>query len=460
MGIPFQPEFETLLSALTLVQPANAVEWESLEILPSTCHSDGKRLWASDSMTAWAPVSVRLTSTALLRRLTKELAAKAHPCNDSLARIVLGIFVHLRGVGSAVTVLNNLMDTIDEVDCTQYLVAPFGPLPGTVPFKIGRFHVGLLDIDRMRYWCKKVDCDFFQRYPQAFSNCFAIEGAHTPVRILQIGDLVKQAGDAGAPIPRPLLDAYFDALTEELRNQFEQEFLAAQEVLVAAGAPLLDVSDARMILNFSFVALYYAKSASKAWGYFCPLNMAPKMDWAKADRRFPRAAEMLKSRFGFEALGTAEIFADIRTFCKFVTRAVNHEVHNQLDEAFLHSVIALDLLLGSPDENTQTVCRRAAVLVSVDRGCPFAEALALMKKIYDARSRYVHAGTPVREQSLTDLKPVITTVFEMLMRLQQKPENRSEGFRSRWCKHLDFAGIALETGRELSPEDLGFVGKG
>jgi hypothetical protein len=459
MAIPSQPEFESLLSSITVARPANAADWEPLEILAPEWHSDGKRLWPSDGVTAWARAAGPLTMSALLRRLAKELAAKGHPSNDRISKIILGIFTYLRGSGSAVQILNELLDGIGPVDCTQYLVAPFSPLPGTVPFVLSRFRVGLLDIERMRYWCRKVDCDFFERYPREFANCFAIESEHTPVRILQVREVVLKAGDRGSPIPRPLLDAYFNAMTEALRSLFEQEFLAAQEVLVAAGAPLLDVSDPKMIFNFSFVALYCSNSAAPPWGYFCPLNMAPTMDWANADRRIPQTSEILKARFGFEALGPEEIFAAIRMFSKFVTRAVKHETHGQLDEAFLHSVIALDLLLGSRDENTQTVCRRAAVLVSVDRGCSFSDALALMKDFYEARSRYVHAGNPVGDEALNRLKPVITTVFETLMRLQQKPKNRTGGFTSRWCKHLDYAALALETGRALSPTDLDSIGK-
>ena len=272
MAIPSTPEFESLISSLTLRQPTDPSSWESLEVLPPAQHSDGKQLWSTNPTMAWALRTGSLTLAGLVRRLTKDLAVRGHPSNERIARVFLAIFAHAPRAGTAVETLNEVLDMIAPVDCTQYLVAPFPPIPGTVPFTLGRFHVGALDYDRIRYWCKKVDCDFFERYPSTFANCFAIEGEHISVPVLNANELLTRVAGRGGSIPPMILDAYFNALTEEMRALFEQEFLAAQEVLVTAGAPFLDVSDSKMILNFTFVALYYTNRTARAWGYFCPLS--------------------------------------------------------------------------------------------------------------------------------------------------------------------------------------------
>jgi hypothetical protein len=56
------------------------------------------------------------------------------------------------------------------------------------------------------------------------------------------------------------------------------------------------------------------------------------------------------------------------------------------------------------------------------------------------------------------LKPVLKVVFETLMRLQGRPKSQESGFVVRWCKDLDYAASALESGRELSSADLAELG--
>jgi hypothetical protein len=276
--------------------------------------------------------------------------------------------------------------------------------------------------------------------------------------MLNAPQLLREVECRRFPFQRAILDTYFNLLTEEMRISFERDFTVAQEVLVAAGAPFIDLADLWAILGSHFISIYYCKGDTPAWGYFCPLGVGAKMEWGHADERFPQAAEMLKTRFGFEEFGGAKIFKSLRTFSSFITRARVHETHGRQDEAFLHYVLALDLLLGTRDENTHTVCKRTAALLAAHRRQPFPDTLKLMKSLYDARSRYVHGGEPVTGQDMDHLKPVLDVVFESLMRLQGHPESQADGFMTSWCKELDFVASAFETGRALSASDLARLG--
>lgn len=182
------------------------------------------------------------------------------------------------------------------------------------------------------------------------------------------------------------------------------------------------------------------------------------MDWAHADRRIPEVARHLKDRFAFDALGSHEFAKSVRTFCRFVTRSRMHEAHGRLDEAFLHDVIALDLLFGTRQELTRSVCRRTAVLVATTDGHPFEESLKLVEAIYGKRSRYVHGGEPVDPGDLRKIEPVMTAVFEALMRHHGHTRSHSEGFLDVWCRHLDFAAAAFEAGRAIDMSDRVLLG--
>jgi len=59
-------------------------------------------------------------------------------------------------------------------------------------------------------------------------------------------------------------------------------------------------------------------------------------------------------------------------------------------------------------------------------------------------------------QAMDHLKPVLKVVLEI--RLQGRPKSQEAGFVARWCKELDYAASALESGRELSSADLAEFG--
>ena len=126
---------------------------------------------------------------------------------------------------------------------------------------------------------------------------------------------------------------------------------------------MMRVDDARSWAGGAFIAIYQAIGQSKT-GYFCPLGQSMTIDYASADRRIPEKHAELKREYNFSELSEGDICSSIRSYAKFVTKAVTYRNESRFDEAFLHYVIAIDLLFGEKESSTQAVARRVAAISS------------------------------------------------------------------------------------------------
>lgn len=458
MAIPDIDTFNEFLSSLTLDLPKDSSSYGRLEVIPGRLLSDSEEMGATEPVWLWYRRSSVLTPDNVVLRLCKELRAQDHSGAPEIAHILLALLCLMPQIdNSPVGCLNKILSFIGMTDCSRFLISPFPPHPDSVPFKLGNFTVGALNRQRLVYRCKKADCDFFERYPNQFMHREAIESIPVTVRVLDFGSLRKISNFLEHPFGPDLCDYYFETLSSLQRDAFLQEFLESQEVLVAAGAPSMHIDFLQAWRGCFFICIFQGIQPSGK-GYFCPLGHFPIIDFAQADRRIPEKVAELEKAFNFTGLSTNEIHSTLRTYCRFVTKARNHKINNRREEAFLHYVIALDLLLGGKESSTQNVARRTAIMVSNVLGKQFQDIYETVKELYNRRSRYVHEGISVSEKDIEVIEPIIDQVLWCLLRLQAMPVSRHSGFIEGWLKTLDYLAAAVEAGK--TPDDQEFVATG
>ncbi len=305
------------------------------------------------------------------------------------------------------------------------------------------------------HWCERVGCDYFKRYPGRHRSNFAIQRTPSRIRLLDIPSYGQTVSRQRAS---QLVDLYFDAITRCLLDRFRTDAWTAQEILIAAGAPFIDLNGPRQWHGGTFVGIFRNIGTAKA-GYFCPIQHGLSLNFARIDERIPATQAELHTSFGFLRPGKHEIGETLRTFCRFVAKGRLHESESRISEAFLHQVIALDLLFGDRDAATQAVARRTAVCIYGDSRMPYEEALKKAKALYDIRSRYVHAGIQVPADELEAAQSVSMAVLRCLLRLHSIPSGtRDHQTIGWWHRQLDYVASALEANRETSEEDLQKLG--
>ena len=140
----------------------------------------------------------------------------------------------------------------------------------------------------------------------------------------------------------------------------------------------------------------------------------------------------------------------IKLFADFVARARRHEIDGRLDEAFLHFVIALELIFGERQAIQTSVSKRVALVTFRENGRSFEE----QRDWIDG-----HAGTEISDEvRLDQLRSLCEQVFRCLMRLQAAyPQGtaRGENTLNSWLLNLDYLAVGIMAGRMPTEGQLG-----
>ena len=140
---------------------------------------------------------------------------------------------------------------------------------------------------------------------------------------------------------------------------------------------------------------------------------------------------------------------------RFVSKAKRHIEQKRLDGGFLHFVIALDLVFGETDAANKSVSRRVAVSTHEAHGRPFTQQAEVVKRVYDARSRYVHHGNAVRTELIDDAADLCDEVLTVLLRLHGKGDALEV---SKWLAQLDLFSSTIAAGRPVDQDDMSKYG--
>ncbi len=240
-----------------------------------------------------------------------------------------------------------------------------------------------------------------------------------------------------------LVDEYFNRVGRIAFEEFWRAFVEEQEPLVAYGAPYLAVAPLQAFPYTDQVGIF-SRVGAQSRGRVAPGSQLVGLELARANERIPAVRSELHIRYGFDSFRDSEIHVTLRIFMRFVSRAKRHYVDGHADEAFLHFVIALDLVLGETASATDTVTRRAAALVHRPLSRAYHEQKERIRHLYDARSRYVHDGKPVKPESKEEIEIVCHEVLLCLLRLQAVDTNHAPDFIATWLKRVDHIVTALE----------------
>jgi hypothetical protein len=205
-----------------------------------------------------------LTFDALVVRVQKELGGRGHKTERSLALCLIGLFaLYPRRGDGAVASFNRIVGTIGDCDVSQFFVTPVRCAGKIQSFSMGRFVVGPADLSRIEHRSKKAgSADLFARWRHELDDRFTLERGVVPCRSLGIAtlrdDVLKSiSGDAERErFWKRCVTAYFQALAVAYAQDFWEELLESQHLLIAAGAPYLNDRVTRMLIHSQMVSIF------------------------------------------------------------------------------------------------------------------------------------------------------------------------------------------------------------
>jgi hypothetical protein len=401
MPIPEIPDFEEILSRIQLA-PAKPTDASCYIPLPLVPASDGAGNASQDALWLHYPSETKISFERLTERIAKELSSERHANHDVFGLFYLAFACMIPAhQGKYVARLNNVLGYVCGADVNLYYILE-AKFPNNFQYEIPPFRLGRLRTDKLRYNCQKASSDFYDRYHQSLRDSFVVEREPKSVRVLEISRLRKQVfGGSNFEQVHPhwhykawdsLVNDYFVQQNRVLFDEFWLEFETAQDTLICLGAPYSDPRIIRAVFRDRHVAIFLNIGESSE-GFVAPAGMLPlSTDLANAHERVPRVLRELNEQYSFKQFDNSALHSSIKLFASFVARARRHQLNGRLNEALLHFVIALEIIFGEREAIQKSVAERVALIAFRWAGRSFEQQRKLIDRIYEYRSRYVHAG--------------------------------------------------------------------
>lgn len=465
MPIPNTPSFETLLSSFSVTKPEAAEGWrEFVAVKQQSLHEDYEFKNAA-AVTFWYRDDAGLSLESLLKKIMEELKKQGHISNLELASVIAALFAYTKGsVNSAVERFNLVLGKVVNADVNQFFLFPQLAL-STYRVEIGPFSIGPFNPQHLAYLSRKSGSDYYDRYESGLRKIpFSVERKPSPVRLVYWHKLVGPdcqwvpQSKSVLPALEYLVDQYFSNLAALCFADFFAELHRVQEVPMALGSGWFDLRKLREVLGSHQISVFL-KIGGDNVGFVSPsASLVMNLNLGGGHVGIPFTEKYLYRHFGFEMFTDCEIHRSLQSFCHFLAMAAHHDAFGRDTEAFLHYVIALDLLLGDTGSSTNSVSTRSAALVFRVFNQDYQAVVKDLLRIYNARSKFVHEGKQPDSSLLPMAKKICGEVAFCLFRLQREEKYRIAGFHDRWLKDLDFVIAATEAGRQVSGEDWQRVG--
>ena len=249
-----------------------------------------------------------------------------------------------------------------------------------------------------------------------------------------------------------LVDAYYQAIFSQFILNVRTE-ISDQMLVLEAASMVSDHSD--IVEEF----------LSNTFGLFV---MDTKEGWAVMSRKdqlhfnttpasaYSNCREWLVRELGFIDFEVGKLLDETASrYCGFLRRAQRHRLLGGFDEAFLHFVVALDLLFGQRSGLADSVAGRTATVTHKALGHEWRDQRKRVQKLYDARSRYVHEGASPSEQDLREAEDICLEVLWALLKTcaQNQILNADE-----WLKGIDYVQAAMQADKPIASDEFTRLG--
>ena len=251
-------------------------------------------------------------------------------------------------------------------------------------------------------------------------------------------------------------------VSQALFELFWQEHSETQFLGVASGAPLLDRASVESLPGTGWLSIFWGFDLLRAKGMISMITEERHRKDSVALRVYSLRGQLRTAKQRLETeitnefgLGPHDVCASLLNFSRLVARASEMEHRDYTEESFTLLMVAMESLLSEKESIAVTLSRRAGAIHAVSSGEPFADVVKQISKLYDARSKFVHEGGPVKRESLEELQELARQVFFTAYRSQTQFLDSGgvrDDWKPKWMAELDYISACLDVGVAVDPD--------
>lgn len=326
----------------------------------------------------------------------------------------------------------------------------------TEKITIGDFVLGPFDSEKFVYAADRAGSGGWQALANSRRGNFAITRMSDSVT-LPVCTTTLRFSPADQQFVHGLIDSIYASIADEMWVHFWEGLRDVQLVEAALRSAYLDIESFRASAVNLGASLWtiFSRIGGAGAGWVAPKSAALAISFPQP-AAFEQLRRIIQTDLGFSGWNDTDVSSTLKAFCKMLWRASGHKqsrflgASERLDDAFLHHMIALEMLFNEKTATTNAVVRRTAVVTHAALGRRYADLKEDVDKLYDARSRFVHQGKGVTEEQMCVASKLTATTAEWLLLLSARPSLEWTSL----LRHLDLLAATLEAGQLPSSELL------
>lgn len=338
----------------------------------------------------------------LLDYVGDELFAQQHPYTSprsdlraSLASKILGLSVlTCTKTHTPSESLTLWLSRMSIARVAQWVIfdSPHRNVSGATRF--GEFSYAPINMPMLESRCRRAGSSFFEEHGSKYQGKLSICRDSRRVTVLEIGtELPKASGGKSADkLLHSVVDSYYSEVARAEQSLFVADLESQQAVYGAAGMVTFRSGLLTHTEGFTdWITIFTRDEKTHGWVtggrtvMQIPLPFPEQINTALND---------LKQNLGLHDWQTLPLDQSIQTFCHYLNAARDHYTEGRTEEAVLHLLFSLEMLLGglSYDASSADVVERLACVVSSTTKRGFYDVVDYLKRCYKMRNRYVHGG--------------------------------------------------------------------
>jgi hypothetical protein len=382
--------------------------------------------------------------------------------------LAIGAAFHQAGV-DPILAINIVLTAITPARLAQWAVL-VNPATNVNLYHFGDFIYGVVDLGALESRCDRAGSDYFSLYSKELWGKRAISRSSREVKILDVNAIAPPVGTNPKKVPfmYRLADDYYTDLAVEEQRLFMLDLDQQQAIFGAAGLGTIPSDTLRRLESHTkWISVFTRAERKHGW-------VVPHQNFFKLVSTEPKALAS-----GYEDINKALKLSDwpkraldpsIQRFSEYVSEALLYERQGKFEEALLHLVFALDLLLGGDagESLTEVVAERVAILCHRALGQTVEQVIPLIRETYKMRSGYAHRGEKgmlgagAKQGSLDVIVASLGRISRAALGAAcfARQQHWCEGpeARKQWVKRVDVLRAKRQAGMPLEEGDLTDLG--
>ena len=458
--IPDDENFSFLLQSITTNEPhENKDDFEEIELFPPEPFVGNDNMEFTLFYRLWYPKVSKISYEGLIQKISKELYRIDHLFNREVAKSILLIYCSInRSCKNAVEILNNLFMSIKTVKIDQYCVLPL-PLTNFSfnDLEVKGFFFGKCRAEKIRYDINYIGSDYGENYYRSLKDKLCIEKKKMPGKCIDKYSLGLIIGLEDIDSAYNAIQKYYNVFCDAYWDEFKKELVNVQHMQIAYSGLFIHEDLVSSVPGSIKLTILSNMNEVRRNGWCCPNQTSKSIDLCKIDERIPQVEAELKSKYDFDDYTNSKHSSLLNNYVLYVSKAKRHGFQEDWNEAFIHYIIAFELVFGDRESIQEKIAKRVAIISHHHCELSFDDQVKKIKELYAMRSRFIHEGKPITnpEDRLEEIGTIAHAVLICMLHIFQQEKDNDD---INWIPNIDFCIAKRDAGRALDEDDYVSIG--